>query len=193
MRPTARRTDPDPHEQPTDQRRCGLDARSPTRPGRVAYVFLTHGDHGSDGEEYGPDVILADGGENAVVVQPGAFVGPTIPLTSGPTLYHEDGSPAEYTVDLVRDEDPEPVSSDEYLKLPAEQRDRHFHAVDHDKIGGTALPLDRLDLPGGGSWRLLLRLATNWTPFHLNLGAAPVLLAFLSTDGRAGRLLVEDS
>ncbi|MEV4627294.1 hypothetical protein AB0J90_13480 [Micromonospora sp. NPDC049523] len=162
-------------------------------PVRLAYVFVTHGEHGRDAEEFDPDVVLPDGGENAVVVQPGAFTGPTASSTSGPTLYHEDGSPAEYTVDLVRGEDPEPMVSEAYLGLPADERDRYFRTVDHDKIGGTALPLDQHDLPAPGSWRLLLRLATNWTPFHLNLGAAPVVLAFLSTDAREGRLLVEDS
>ncbi|RKR92198.1 hypothetical protein BDK92_6632 [Micromonospora pisi] len=162
-------------------------------PGRLAYVFVTHGDHGRDTEEFDPDVIFADGGENAVVVQPGTFAGPTVSLASGPTLYHDDGSPAEYTVDLVRDEDPEPLSLDVYLALPSEDRDRYVEAIDHDKIGGTALPPDQHDCPAGGPWRPLLRLATNWTPFYLNLGSAPVALAFLSADGGTGCLRVEDS
>jgi hypothetical protein len=162
-------------------------------PARIAYVFVSHGDHGHDVEEFDPDVILPDGGENAVIVQPGVFTGPTAPLTCGPTLYHDDGSPAEYTVDLVRDEDPEPVSAEAYRALPAGEQDRYFRAIDHDKIGGTALLSDDGDWPAGGPWRPLLRLATNWTPFHLNLGAAPVALAFLSDDRREGCLLVEDS
>ncbi|MET7668360.1 hypothetical protein [Micromonospora luteifusca] len=162
-------------------------------PGRLAYVFVTHGGHGRDADEFDPDVILADGGENAVVVQPGTFAGPTVPLASGPTLYHDDGSPAEYTVDLVRDEDPEPLLSDVYLALSSEDRDRYVQAIDYDKVGGTALPLDPDDWPAGGPWRPLLRLATIWTPFYLNLGAAPVALASLSADGRAGCLLIEDS
>ncbi|GAA3775072.1 hypothetical protein GCM10022225_73620 [Plantactinospora mayteni] len=162
-------------------------------PGRVAYLFVTHGDHGRDVEEFDPDVVLPDGGENAVVVQPGTFAGPTTPLASGPTLYHKDGSAAEYTVELLRGEDPGPLSPDAYLALPSEQQDRYFRAIDHDKIGGTALPLDPPDRPGGGPWRPLLRLATNWTPFYLNLGAAPVLSAFLSADSGTGCLLVQDS
>lgn len=161
-------------------------------PGRLAYVFVSHGDHGRDVEEFDPDVTLPAGGENGVIVQPGAFARPVAPLASGPTLYHQDGSPAEYTVDLVRDEDPEPMSSAEYLALPPDERERYFQALDHDKIGGTAL-LHEDDWPAGGPWRPLLRLATNWTPFYLNLGAAPVASAFLSADGRQGCLLVEDS
>jgi hypothetical protein len=39
----------------------------------------------------------------------------------------------------------------------------------------------------------LLRLATNWTPFHLNLGAAPLAIALRSPDARRGQFLVEDS
>lgn len=162
-------------------------------PERLAYVFVTHGDHGRDVEDFDPDVVFPDGGENAVIIQPGAFTGPTTPLTSGPTLYHEDGSLAEYTVDLVRGEDPEPLSSDAYRALSSEQRDRYFQTVDQDKIGGTALPTDQHEWPADGPWLPLLRLATNWTPFHLNLGAAPVAYALVSQDGREGRLLVESS
>ncbi|WP_211588514.1 hypothetical protein [Allorhizocola rhizosphaerae] len=141
-------------------------------PARLAYIFVTHADHGRDADDFDPDVILPDGGENAVIVQPGGtYDGPTAPLTEGPTLYHKDGSPAEYTVELIRSDD----GADE----------------DDDVIGGETV---QHDLPGDGApWRPLLRLATNWTPFYLNLGAAPVAFAFLSADGRAGCLLVEDS
>ncbi|GAB3086055.1 hypothetical protein GCM10027186_53260 [Micromonospora schwarzwaldensis] len=163
-------------------------------PGRLAYVFVTHGDHGSDVEDFDPDVILPDGGENAVIIQPGGvFDGPTSPLTSGPTLYHRDGSPAEYTVELIRGEDPEHLPYDAYMALPPDERDRYFQALDQDKIGGTALMLNEHDWPTSGPWRPLLRLETNWKPFYLNLGAAPVAFAFISTDGRHGCFLVQDS
>ncbi|GIH20571.1 hypothetical protein [Rugosimonospora africana] len=170
-----------------------LDPEFATGEGRLAYLFVTHGEHGRDVDEFDPDVIFADGGENAVVVQPGRFAGPTSPLVSGPTLYHKDGSPAEYTVDLVRGEDPEPLSTEAYLALPDDDRDRYFEAVDYDKVAGTVFLTDEADWPEGGPWRPLLRLATNWTPFYLNLGSAPVAFAFLSTDGTEGRLLVQDS
>lgn len=162
--------------------------------GRLAYVFVTHGDYGRDVEDFDPDVIFADGGENAVLIQPGgAFDGPTSPLSSGPTLYHSDGSPAEYTVELVRGDDPGHLAHDAYMALPPDERDRYFQTLDQDKIGGTALLLNEHDSPGGGPWRLLLRLEANWKPFHLNLGAAPVAFAFVSTDGRCGCFLVQDA
>lgn len=170
-----------------------LDPEITAGEGRLAYVFVTHGDHGRDVEEFDPDVIFPDGGENAVVVQPGRFSGPTRPLVSGPTLYHEDGSPAEYTVDLVRGEDPDPLSTAAYLALSDEDRERYFEAVEYDKVGGTVVLTNDDDWPAGGPWRPLLRLATNWTPFRLNLGSGPVAFAFLSADGAEGCLLVEDS
>lgn len=161
--------------------------------GRLAYVFVTHGDHGRDIEDFDPDAIFADGGENAVLIQPGGdFDGPTNPSSSGPTLYHDDGSAAEYTVELVRSEDPDHVRYDAYMALAPDERDRYFQTLDHNKIGGTVL-LNEHDWPKGGPWRPLLRLAANWTPFHLNLGAAPVAFAFISTDGRYGCFLVQDS
>jgi hypothetical protein len=148
----------------TPMRFVGQIALEPFGAEGLAYVFVT------DGEDFDPDVIDPEGGENAVVVQPGDYAGPTAPLTDGPTV-----SPDEYTPDLT----------------PGEDRDLSFAALDRDKLGGIA-PLQG-DPPPGGPWRLLLRLATNWTPFPLNLGAAPVAFAFLSADGRDGRFLVEDS
>ncbi|GAA4254972.1 DUF1963 domain-containing protein [Dactylosporangium darangshiense] len=133
----------------------------------LAYVFVTHGEHGRDVEDFDPDVIYPDGGENAVIVQPGGDYGGEVrDLREGPTLYDPDGSAAEYTVELVLGAQPE-----------------------DDAIGGAAPPPHK----DGGAWRGLLRLATNWTPFYLNLGAAPLAFALLSADGRRGQFLVEDS
>lgn len=61
------------------------------------------------------------------------------------------------------------------------------------KFGGQPTWLEQPQWPLSAAWdkpMRLLRLETNWTPFYLNLGAAPVAFAFLSIDGREGRLLV---
>ncbi|GHB08025.1 hypothetical protein ACIQRS_29815 [Streptomyces termitum] len=142
----------------------------PVGEGRLAYLFVTHADHGED--FFDPDVIDPEGGENAVIVQPGgAHDGPVLPLTAGPTLYDGTGAPAAYTPDL----------------RPAEE------TGDGDRIGGTPSFFQGDPHPGDDSWRLLLQLDTNWTPFRLHLGAAPRLFAFVSADGTRGRLLVQDS
>jgi hypothetical protein len=138
--------------------------------GRMAYIFVTHADHGED--FFDPDVIDPDGGENAVIVQPaGSYAGLVRPLATGPGLYGHDGSAVELTVDLRPADEP----------------------IDGDKIGGTPEFFQGDAWPDSGSWRLLLQLDTNWVPFRLNLGAAPRLFAFVSEDGTQGRLLVQDS
>ncbi|WP_238012938.1 hypothetical protein KZZ52_22770 [Dactylosporangium sp. AC04546] len=130
---------------------------------KLAYLFVTAAD---DADDFDPDVIFPDGGENAVIIQPGgAYDGTTVEAATGPTVSHE-----EY---LVEEDD---AADDQ----------------DDDRIGQGG-PVTLREEPGGGPWGLLLRLATNWTPFHLNLGAAPVLIALIDADGCRGCMLVEDS
>ncbi|MEU8517817.1 DUF1963 domain-containing protein [Kitasatospora sp. NPDC048722] len=165
--------------------------------GKVAYLFVTHADHEED--FFDPDVIDPDGGENAVIVQPGGDVaGPvlaltTLPLETGPGLYGDDGSAVEFTVDLRPVTEPVPVTDQELEALPAADRDRYVERVDGDKIGGTPLFFQGDEWPDGGPWRLLLQLDSTWVPFRLNLGASPRLFAFVSEDGAQGRMLVQDS
>ncbi|WP_160161306.1 DUF1963 domain-containing protein [Embleya hyalina] len=160
--------------------------------GKVAYVFVTHADHGED--FFDPDVIDPDEGENAVIVQPGGdHAGPVRPLATGPGLYGDDGAAVEFTADLRPVDEPVSLTSGELEALPTADRDRYVERVDGDKIGGTPLFFQGDQWPDGGPWRLLLQLDSNWVPFRLHLGAAPRLFAFVSEDGTRGRLLVQDS
>ncbi|MER5355806.1 hypothetical protein ABT093_36480 [Kitasatospora sp. NPDC002551] len=145
--------------------------------GKVAYVFVTHADHGED--FFDPDIIDPAGGENAVIVQPGGeYAGRLRPLATGPGLYAPDGSAVEYALDLC------PVD---------EGHGRDLERFDGDKIGGAPVFVQGDQWPDGGPWQLLLQLDPNWVPFHLVLGAAPRLFAFVSGDGARGGLLVQDS
>ncbi|MCX4750859.1 YwqG family protein [Kitasatospora sp. NBC_01287] len=160
--------------------------------GRMAYVFVTHADHEED--FFDPDIVDPDGGENAVIVQPGGhYAGPVRPLATGPGLYGVDGSEVEYTVDLRAADEPGSVTDEELEGLPSTDRSRYVELTDGDQIGGTPLFFQGDEWPDGGPWRLLLQLDSNWLPFHLDLGAAPRLFAFVSEDGTEGRLLVQDS
>src|SRR5258708_31353901 len=49
--------------------------------GRMAYLFIT------DGETFVDDTFDPDGGENAVIIQPGTSEISTQPLLTGPSLY----------------------------------------------------------------------------------------------------------
>ncbi|MFE6977849.1 hypothetical protein [Streptomyces sp. NPDC057682] len=145
--------------------------------GRIAYVFVTHADHG-DETFFDPDVVFPDEGANAVVVQPGGtYRGATLPTATGPTLYHPgDGSDAEYTVRLRPPEEDDPAAP-----------------LDGDKIGGVPAFFQGDGTPEGGPWVLALQLDANFKPFTLHLGASPTAYVFVSTDGAEGRMVVQDS
>ncbi|WP_157870006.1 MULTISPECIES: DUF1963 domain-containing protein [unclassified Streptomyces] len=160
--------------------------------GKVAYVFVTHGDH--EEEFFDPDIIDPDGGENAVIVQPGGdHPGQVRPLATGPGLYTRDGSAVEFTADLRPVDEPGPLTDGDLGALPSADRDHGAQPIDGHKIGGTPSFFQGDEWPDGGPWRLLLQLDSNWVPCSLTLGAAPRLFAFVSEDGSRGKLLIQDS
>jgi uncharacterized protein YwqG len=150
--------------------------------GRMAYIFIT------DGDEYVDGTWEPDGGENAVIVQPGGDNVPTQPLATGPTLYqmeevegHEwlQPVPCEFTVELESGDDLERGGED----------DRDEEAYRELKIGGTPIFLQGEEYPEGGTWHLLLQLDSASVPFYVNFGDAGIGYAFISADGRKGKLL----
>lgn len=162
--------------------------------GKLAYVFVTHAEHGDD-VFFDPDIAFPDEGANAVIVQPGGvYSGSTLPLATGPSLYHSaDGSDAEYTVRLLPGEDPDFRPQNDSAGLPTDAHDPFWEQVSSDKIGGTPAFFQGDEWPDAGPWKLMLQLSSNFVPFFLNLGAAPMAFAFVSPDARQGRFLVQDS
>jgi hypothetical protein len=151
-------------------------------PGRMAYLFIT------DGETY-VDTFEPDGGENAVIIQPGTCDMPTQPLLTGPTLYkmvrERSGNKlvslsGEWAVELSPGRDSELIVRDD--KAWAE-------LCSEIKIGGTPVFLQNPEFPGEGNWQLLLQLDSTSVPFYVNFGDAGVGYAFLSEDGKSGRFL----
>jgi hypothetical protein len=161
--------------------------------GQLAYVFVTHADH-DDPDFFDPDIMFPDGGENAVIIQPGGhYDGPVSASATGPTLYLEDGSPAEFTVDLRRVDEPDFLPQKQYMALSDDEQSRYYDAVSGNKVGGAPAFFQGDDWPDDGPWRLLLQLDASEVPFHLNLGAGGIMFAFISPDSLRGRLLVQDS
>lgn len=84
---------------------------------QMAYVFMT--DHPDGGITWEPD-----GGENAVILQPGTWTGPSLPLREGPSLWKLfypdlfDSLETQLASDLTRDYDPKNMSRT--MKLPCE-------------------------------------------------------------------------
>jgi len=147
-------------------------------PAQMAYLFMT--DHDDVHETWDPE-----GGENAVVLQPGVYPGPTLPLAVGPALYRmvEDHTsnrrfpvPCEYAVTLEPGDDPEEVTPD-------------VDAAQGNKVGGVPRFIQGREYPSGAPWRLLLQLDSVEVPFEVNFGDAGVGYAFLSADGTVAKFL----
>ena len=164
--------------------------------GKVAFIFATHPSHAERDQFFDPDVIFLDGGENAVIIQPHGTVSvPTRPDSSGPTLFASDGASIAYSPILEPGNDPGFVSQDAFVALSGDDQKTYCSAVEGSKIGGVPAFFQGDDWPHPGEWRLLLQLEASQhrLPFFLNLGASPVLFAFVSTDGSSGKMLIQDT
>jgi hypothetical protein len=172
-------------------------------PTRMAYLFVADWDY----ESVFPDIFEPDGGENALIIQPGGtWSGPSLPLREGPSLYrrsnptHQPGqweqTSCEFAVEGHYGEDHDAGAWDTYPRDP-DASNAYWTALQEDKIGGTPTPT-----PFGprfsstsSEWRLLLQInakdnaAGNGDPFYLNLAYDGVGYAFISPDGRAGKFL----
>jgi hypothetical protein len=135
-----------------------------------------------------------------VIIQPGENRHiETRPLNEGPGLLRRHKGrrrflwfrerlwlPAEYAVSLTIREDPDEL--DETLDDPAAAVP---HDMDDCKVGGLPTWIQDEEWPYPDSRRLLLQLVWGKFPFHLDLGDAGTLYAFLSRDGRAGKILLQ--
>lgn len=134
--------------------------------GRVAYLFM------SEGNTFVDNTYDLEGGENAVIIQPGGITDvATQPLVSGPTFADD------LVVELQAGEDPDSFD------------DESLGRLDENKIGGTPAFMQNEEYPAGGFWRFLLQLDSCSVPFYINFGDAGVGYAFLSEDGKTGKFL----
>jgi hypothetical protein len=128
--------------------------------GALAYLFMSAGDE--DG------TFEPDGGENALIVQPGGrvpdFVTEVRDEATGPTV-------AEDHVPVIGEPDPE-AECWQFLGGPG---------VEPRWLQGEEVP--------GEGWALLVQLDSTALPFHVNFGDAGIGYAFLSPDGKEGRFL----
>jgi hypothetical protein len=161
--------------------------------GKMAYVFMTDDDTGA------LPTWAPDGGENAVVIQPGGFHGAGAPMRTGPSLelhkfpffswsFRPRPRPFEYETRLTLGEDPDPVTDDELRAWNEDDRESYFLAVVGNKIGGTPGWVQGTESVGDGVWRLALQLEADH-PLPLSFGDAGVGYAFINADGTEGRFL----
>ena len=159
---------------------------------RMAYLFMT------DDETFVDKRFDPDGGENAIIIQPGIGDIPTQPQLTGPTLYKmvSDLSgkrlvplSCELAVEKIPGEDPEVIVENEHAAASDETGTQFTALWSEIKIGGTPVFLQYPEYPGEGNWQLLLQLDSASVPFSVNFGDAGVGYAFLSEDGTSGKFL----
>jgi len=159
---------------------------------RMAYLFMT------DEKEYVDGTWEPDGGENAVILQPGETPVKTAALAKGPSLYrmvkkmfHKNLVPeeCEFSVSLMPGEDPDFTDESERSKWSKERWGAYASTLDGNKIGGSPIFVQSTEFPGPGRWRLVLQLDSTKTPFYVNFGDAGVGYLFLLEDGKAAKFL----
>jgi uncharacterized protein YwqG len=159
---------------------------------QMAYLFMT------DGEEYVDGTWEADGGENAVILQPGHTNVKIEPLIEGPSLYRMVKQPlnnrlvpesCEFSVALKPAEDADFVEESARSKWDKAAWESYASTLDGNKIGGSPIFIQSTEFPSPGRWRLLLQLDSSKVPFMVNFGDAGIGYLFLSEDGQVAKFL----
>ncbi|KPC58864.1 hypothetical protein [Streptomyces chattanoogensis] len=146
--------------------------------GRLACLFMT----GHPDDDWIDGTWEPEGGENAVVIQPGGRIPDFVSVRAqaeGPTA-GPDHLPRAGKADTAAD-----TTADTETDADADA-DR----VPWQFLGGPGIEprwLQGEEEPGEG-WRLVVQL-TDGEPFFLNFGDAGIGYAFLSPDGKEGRFL----
>jgi|SRR5882724_139364 len=160
-------------------------------PGRMAYLFITD-DPDVD------DTWSPEGGENALIIQPGITEIKTEPLSKGPTFYRMVKKlfgaftlpeTLEFGARLSLGDDPEWTDDADKAKLPEDAMEALNKSLAGNKIGGVPGFLQGDEFPDGGPWKLVLQLDSANVPFDVNFGDAGIGYAFISEDGKRGRFL----
>ncbi len=141
----------------------------------LAYVFMTDED-----DDY-VDTFEPDGGENAVVVQPGGLLPDgvrTQPLATGPGLRDDDGEPVEL---VVSDDVGGDAMAGDAMAGDAMAELDDADQLDVVRTSGEPQWLQADEHPGPG-WRLAIQLDSGAVPASLAFGDAGVGYAFVNDD-----------
>lgn len=152
---------------------------------KVAYIFMT------DGKDYVDGTWEPDGGENAIILQPGITEVPTRKYSKGPTLYQMvkkmfqkrlQPEMCEFKVEGSISDEPEYLPIDQRSEMSDSDFEAYAQKLDGNKIGGSPIFLQNDEFPDPEPWDLLLQLDSTSVPFYVNFGDAGVGYAFISKD-----------
>ena len=171
------------------------DELMPGHAGQMAYLFMT-----DDDEDYVDDTWEPDGGENALILQPGGTPHvPCVAQATGPTLITRVSVQGQkrlkeveqvYAAHTTPVQEPPFLDQDALATLDAGERSARIDALLVNKVGGTPFFIQADEFPDEDStWRLLLQLDSANVPFSVNFGDAGVGYAFVSDDGKQARFL----
>ncbi len=161
---------------------------------KMAYLFMTDEAEG----EFVDGTYQPDGGENAVILQPGTTTLPTAAITEGPTLYRMvkqpdmdwlQPEPSEFSVELTQADDVEFLSEEDRWKMSEEEAEAIKGKLDENKIAGTPVFMQGDEFPFEAGWQLLVQLDSCSVPFSINFGDAGVGYAFLNAEGNEAKFL----
>lgn len=161
---------------------------------KMAYLFMTE----EEDDSFVDGTYEPDGGENAVMLQPGISRTPTTKKADGPTLFKMvkvegkdrlQQQTCEFDVKLIESEDIEFVSQDDRFKMSEEDAAAMTGALDENKVGGSPAFMQGDEFPFEGQCQLLLQLDSCSVPFSINFGDAGVGYAFLNESGDEAKFL----
>lgn len=136
---------------------------------KFAYLFMTEED------EYVDGTWEADGGENAIILQPGNNEVKTENLEKGPTLYK--------MVKKLFKKRLVPQSFECEVELTEKEENIEYDNDELDvrnKFNGEPVFIQGEEYPSNDKWNLLLQLDATNVPFYVNFGDAGVGYGFIN-------------
>jgi len=158
--------------------------------GRMVYIFMSL-DQDIEGTSD------PDGGENAVVVQPGHFSGPCADRATGPSLeiakdfftgpLNRKGR-CEFTAELAVIDEPSVPTREEAATLSQEQLRQRYRLLARNKIGGVPFWIQNEAFPFPQAQLVLQLSDSGHVPFFVNFGNGQAYV-FVDAQARQGKML----
>jgi uncharacterized protein YwqG len=136
---------------------------------KFAYLFMT------DEDEYVDGTWEADGGENAIILQPGKNLSKTENLEKGPSLYK--------MVKKLFKKGLVPQGFECAIRLTKKKEDIDYESDELDirnKFDGEPVFIQGEEFKSRDGWKLLIQLDATNVPFYINFGDAGVGYGFIN-------------
>lgn len=155
-----------------------------TKKAQMAYLFY------SEGIDDNTDTFEIEGGENAVILQPGTPLVPVVDNKVGPRIedIHDESKKCEFEVTLTYKEEPSFIPEHELWELPDKESEKYYKATKGNKLGGVPNFIQADEFPDNSPWQLLMQMDDEVLPdnCHLNFGVG-VAYAMINPDGTKAR------